>query len=679
MPLLESTRKLFSDRPQPQKPKQLQPVMKKSWNYYSEQTTYINSAEGMRNLYLLACQRNLSHIGFDTEFGFSRPGVFIDARKTVENPFDVRPLLLSLAVAEIVPDGSWQYADFVIDLRVTELQDELQRLLNLPLVFCGHYLVAELICLWKLGLCEPQMIWDTWTAEKLLSLGQGYYRPKKEGNLANEIRAKENAQALQQYSLSLLATCMRYGVTHGMAEHKKELQLSFLSHPDGTDFSAEQIGYAAEDAVTACQLYPLQVQKITENNLLNHCLTVEMPWTVTTAKMRWNGVRVDRTAAEKTHHQITKQLNKLAPFITARFGIKNYRSSNDLQAYFQKQGLLHHFKAGDGYCFDKEMLKLHEHRDPAIPFLQAAIRGSKILSDRIFNPEFEGEDGRVRPDYRQLGATTGRQTSQFPNMLGLDKRLWPIIISEPGFGIFEVDWSQVEVGVAAAVYGDRILIEMYNSGDVYSAMAKIFFKGQLTADDLEMPSHLFKEKHKGLRTQMKACTLGIIFGMTPIGLAADLRIPVAEAARLLAQFMGMFPELREALHLAAEFGGLRGYAVAVSGMRRYRTYRGRVSSKERNWMKNYPVQASAGVVFKAAGNRLHRLYQGYDAKIIIPLHDAFIVEAPLETLKEVAELTAQVMCRTLQEFFPALRPKTTINMSQPQCWNKDGEVDGLTL
>ena len=94
-------------------------------------------------------------------------------------------------------------------------------------------------------------------------------------------------------------------------------------------------------------------------------------------------------------------------------------------------------------------------------------------------------------------------------------------------------------------------------------------------------------------------------------------------------------------------------------------------------MTNHPVQGSAAVVFKAAGNRLSRLYRRYEARIIVPFHDAYIFEAPSERLQEVANLTERVMCDTVQEYFPCLIPRVEVNLSRPDCWNKDGKADAF--
>ena len=94
-------------------------------------------------------------------------------------------------------------------------------------------------------------------------------------------------------------------------------------------------------------------------------------------------------------------------------------------------------------------------------------------------------------------------------------------------------------------------------------------------------------------------------------------------------------------------------------------------------MTNHPVQGSAAVVFKVAGNRLDQLYQRFGAWLIIPLYDAYVFEAPLDLIEDVAALTERVMCDTVQEYFPRLNPKVEINKSSPKCWNENGRTDSI--
>ena len=149
----------------------------------------------------------------------------------------------------------------------------------------------------------------------------------------------------------------------------------------------------------------------------------------------------------------------------------------------------------------------------------------------------------------------------------------------------------------------------------------------------------------------------------------------AQAQFLVDRFLGLFPQLRAALKDYPAICKIRGYADSVTGLRRHRpqgmTYRG----SEGNWMLNHPIQASACSIFKHAGNRLHRLYPQYGAKIIIPFHDAYVFEAPLSHYEAVAQLTCDVMIQSVQEFYPQLRPRVERNLRFPHCWNKDGAAD----
>jgi DNA polymerase-1 len=237
---------------------------------------------------------------------------------------------------------------------------------------------------------------------------------------------------------------------------------------------------------------------------------------------------------------------------------------------------------------------------------------------------------------------------------------------------------QIEVGVAAAVYHDANLVDLFNRGDVYAAMAQQYYGADLSAEDRALATEEFRDRHPKLRDRMKTCTLGIIYGLTPHGLAQYLDTSPGQAAALQERFMAMFPALRQALSDLTAFGAVRGFAATASGLRRYRADRSRSLSRwERNWLTNHPVQGSAAVAFKAAGSRLDKLYRRYGAWLIIPMHDAYVFEAPLGVLGEVAALTARVMCEAVQEYFPELRPGAGVNISAPSCWNKGGHADAV--
>jgi DNA polymerase I len=653
--------------------------LKKSTQYYSGGIKYTSSSEDVRDMAEFALQRPLSHIGFDTEYKYDRTGVIIDKRNSAYDPRSIHPLLLSLAMVEPHLDGTGTIYSFVVDLRNPGILIELNRMFSLPVCFTAHYAKGDLFCLWKLDLNAPRQIWDTCMFEKALRLGRYHmkYQLPKSADVIDKIKTKNDIELEEQFSNSLVATCQRYGVKYAIESDKERLQKSFLSHDDSLPFTEEQIKYSAEDALAVAKLYPLQVARAAQEGLLNHCITIEMPWVITNAHIEWNGVRIDFNKRDQTIEVIQAHKDKMAAFILSQYGIDNIQSHDQLADFFGNAGMLHQFQRDGKITFDKDQLKKTQDLHPAIPIIRAVRRADDFISDKIMSSELIGTDGRMHPDHRQLGTDTGRQTTRWPNVLGLDRMLRPLVIPDEGFGIGEVDWSQVEVGIAGAVYHDDNLIRMFNSGDVYSAMAQHFFHKELTREDLSLSGGDFKHKHPQLRNQMKSCTLGLIYGITPVGLSQALKTTKGKAEALQSQFMEMFPQMKLALMETANFGAIRGYSTAIIGLKRYRAKSGTPTHWEHNWLTNHPVQGSAAVVFKAAGNRLDKLYQQFNTRIIIPLHDAFIFEAPLTCLAEVADLTSRVMCDTLQEYFPELLPQVEVNIKAPGCWNKDGNIDEL--
>jgi len=672
--LLPGWKEVLDKTPQPAAPdftKQLARLPKKT-SKYLEAVTFVDSDEGLDAMVQLACEKPIGWIGFDTEFTYDRPPVIVKKREVVDVR-SVHPLLLSISLVEPVIPDSWKVYQFVVDVRQRDLARRLTPLFQLAVPFVAHFARAELHCLWQLQLPEPHILWDTWVAEKALYLGLYNLNDQEMKYISDTEEADhwQSAKVAELIRYSLVDTCRRYDVPYGLAQDKEQLQQSFLQHDENDPFTPQQIDYAALDATAAASLFLPQVTAATRASTLEHLIQIEMPWTVVNARIMWNGVRIDPAMRERVAQAGPVLLPELERKLK-ELGIGNYKSHPQLQRYFESRNLLHAFSKKGGYSFDKDQIKNLKHLDPAIPLLIEAKRIHSLTSDMILTPAFDGPDGRVHADHKQLAADSGRNSCRHPNLLGLDRTMRPLIVPDVGHGIGEVDLSQIEIGVSAAVYGDERLTDMFNRGDVYSAMAQLFFADNLPPEDVVLAGAAFKKKYSKMRDQMKTCTLGIIYGLTPHGLSPRLSVSLQEAESLQRRFMDLFPTLEKALKDASHYGGLRGYAATHSGLRRYRSSTAKISNWESNWLRNHPVQGSAADVFKAAGIRLDKLYQQYAARLIIPVHDAFVFEAPIEHLLMVAQLTARVMCEAVQERFPQLRPQCEINIDHSECWNKDG-------
>lgn len=507
----------------------------------ADRATLVATADGARSVLSLVRQRPVAFVGVDAAYRYDRPGVPLRDEAQACDPRSIRPLLLSLAVVEAGDAGGLTVSPFVVDLRGPGVLGPLGELLGEPVPFVGHDLRPVLFCLFRLDVPEPRVLWDTRVFERAARLGRGHVRYRADaGDQAGQIRARGEAEASRASEFSLSVVCLNRGVAYAFAGPHDRLRSSFLTHPAGASFSDEQVDFVAAGAVAASALYQPQVLEATRAGLLHHLQTVEMPWVATTARTAWHGVRFDREKCDAVEATCRRHGERVRGGL-AGHGVTDHRDRKQLESVLQGLGLLDLFRKGGGCVFDRAAFAAHAGRHPVMPLLRSARRIDDLLGGQFLRQDLDGADGRVHPDYRQLGADTGRQSCRWPNVLGLDRVFRPLVVPDPGRGIGEVDWCQIEVGISAAVYGDDALAEKYNTGDVYSAMAQEFYRAELSQDDLRLDGTTFKGRHRDLRDRMKACTLGIIYGLTPRGLARQQGVSVAEASRLQGRFLGMFP------------------------------------------------------------------------------------------------------------------------------------------
>src|SRR5262249_49281558 len=122
---------------------------------------------------------------------------------------------------------------------------------------------------------------------------------------------QEEADDDRAFSGKLVVTCARRGIPYSFAADKDRLQRSFLDHPPDQSFHREQLEYASADAEAAARLYPVQTQVAVELGCLDHLTTLEMPWTVTNARMIWDGVRADPVLCQQLRTEGGQLVEKL--------------------------------------------------------------------------------------------------------------------------------------------------------------------------------------------------------------------------------------------------------------------------------------------------------------------------------------------------------------------------------
>jgi DNA polymerase-1 len=646
----------------------------RSASHYANVITRVSTVAACEDMVKFVRQRDIAFAGVSLLYSSDEPQAASRNDERLACVRGIRPLAFGLAFAEGTSNSEATLYRFVVEAAEPEVFAALTQVLQTSITFVGHDLRLFMFAIWSLGSPEPKLFWDTSIAAKAFDLGKHHtrYRADQNGQTTHERSWFDSERRSKTVPLEALAS--RYGIdppSGGWQGSRLERATPASPVPQRM---AEDL---ANSATCVTRLYPFQVLEATTRGSLNHLVRIEMPWVATTARMTWNGVRLDRSRSSDLLPSCREHLTRLSESLAAQ-GVRDPSQDEVLRQFFERINLLDRFRDGQGrYSFDKDRLEAAKGLHPAVPLIWAYRRVRDFLNLNIFDPTFSGPDGRVHPEYVVLGARTGRLTARHPNLPGIGRIFRPLVVPDEGCGIGEVDFCQFEPGIAGAVYADERLVEMFNTDDLYSAMAKEFFQHELTSDSKSLTAADFKTRHRDKRDRMKICTLGIIYGLTNEGLAKQMNVAVQLAAEFRGRFLAMFPQLQCGLEEVRVLGAVRGGGVTTSGLRRYRPGPGHPSNWERNWFANFPIQGTAADLFKRAGNRLDRLYPRYKARLIVPMHDAFVFEAPLVALQEVADLTSRVMQEVVEEEFPELRPRVEVNICHPGCWNKDGHSDSI--
>jgi DNA polymerase I-like protein with 3'-5' exonuclease and polymerase domains len=111
-------------------------------------------------------------------------------------------------------------------------------------------------------------------------------------------------------------------------------------------------------------------------------------------------------------------------------------------------------------------------------------------------------------------------------------------------------------------------------------------------------------------------------------------------------------------------------------MKRYFRLKAR-SSRQKRQARNFPVQGGGACVLKLLLPRVQQYLTSIGGRILVPLFDSIVFQAPKNRLDEATEKVSFLMIEAFRELYPALNPKVDKNISKPWCWNKDGHADSI--
>jgi len=269
----------------------------------------------------------------------------------------------------------------------------------------------------------------------------------------------------------------------------------------------------------------------------------------------------------------------------------------------------------------REMSRMHPDVAP-LRELRVALSKMRLSELAV------GSDGRNRSLLSAFSSRTGRnQPSTNSFIFGPAVWLRGLIKPPPGYGLAYIDWSQQEFGIAAALSGDPQMQQAYLSGDPYLEFAK-----QAGA----VPLNATKRSHKAEREQFKACMLAMQYGMGPKSLAERIGQPVAHAKNLLRLHEETYRVFWKWSDAAVDHAMLCGRLWTVFGW----TVHTGINPNPR-FLRNFLMQANGAEILRLACC----LAVEAGIKVCAPIHDAILIEAPLEDVSKAVKTTQLLMAR----------------------------------
>ena len=429
--------------------------------------------------------------------------------------------------------------------------------------------------------------------------------------------------------------------------------------------------YAAEDADYTYQLHELLKEAVSQDSSLKKLYeTIDLPLIDVLVTMEDWGIKVDPVVLKGLTHKLGQRLHILESEIHALAGTSfNIGSPKQLgEVLFGQLGLPQGRKSKTGaFTTDSDVLEgLALDYEIAAKVLEwrhlSKLRSTytTALIEQI-NPK----TGRVHTSYAMAVTSTGRLSSSDPNLQNIPIRteegrnIRKAFVAEEGFTLASFDYSQIELRLLADMAQIPQLIHAFQENqDIHKLTASQVF-------GIEIPDVTPEQ-----RSQAKAINFGIIYGISPFGLAKQLKIDRSSAAAYIEAYHAQYPGIKQYMKRTTDFAKNHGYVETLWGRRCFVPNIYSKNAMLRNFAErqavNAPLQGSNADFIKKAMIQIHDYLRSgpYRSRLLLQVHDELVFElykdevdtliAPLKNIMETIEklsvpLVVSVGCGTTWE------------------------------
>ena len=417
----------------------------------------------------------------------------------------------------------------------------------------------------------------------------------------------------------------------------------------------ESIKRSINKSIFIYDTYDKLLNDLKDNQVYDLYQNIELPLSTVLAKMELNGIRVDKKILEDMKTDIKEKIDDISSKIYNLAGREfNIASPKQLgEILFDELKLPHAKKNKTGYVTDANVLgKLIEY-----PIVRLILEYR--LLNKLYTTYLEGilnsvaPDGKIHTIYTQALTRTGRLSSIEPNLQNIPVRnefgklIRKAFIPEEDSVILSSDYSQIELRIFAHLAKvDELINAFKNNLDIHTKTAMDIFK-------------VDKENvTKDMRRQAKAVNFGILYGISPFGLAEDIGISPKEAKKFIETYFETYPGIKDYMNKEIEEAHKNGYVLTI--MNRKRTIEELSST---NYMQrsmgermalNTPIQGSSADILKKAMVEIDNILTKENMKstMLLQVHDELIFNVVNDELEKIKKIVKETMENTIKLSVP---------------------------
>ena len=431
-----------------------------------------------------------------------------------------------------------------------------------------------------------------------------------------------------------------------------------VTRSDPNQLVAEETTDASLDAWLSLVIAERLYAQVEEEDQLRVYGEVELPTNNALARMEHLGVAVDVPKLEALFERLSTEVAEVAQKAYAIIGREiNLASPKQLQTVlFDELGMTGTKQVKTGFSTNaaalNELFEQTQH-----PFLERLLEhreATKIRQIVETMLKSVGSDGRIHTNYVQTGTSTGRLSSESPNLQNIPiksergREIRDAFIVGSGFEtLLTADYSQIEMRIMAHLSEDEGIIEAFNTGeDLHRFVGARIFGVE--------PS----EVTNAMRSKVKAMSYGLVYGLSEYGLAKQLRIPNAEAKQLMADYFARFGGVRRYLASVVDEAKTLGFTKTVYGRRRpfddLNSKLFQVRENARRAALNAPIQGTAADIMKLAMTRIdQKMLEGnLKSRMLLQVHDELVFEVAPGELEWLQAIVVREMEQVVELSVP---------------------------